>query len=210
MEHQICSEITRQLPFLLHGELSQEERRSVVDHLSACAQCQHAYERFHKTFELVKSYKEEPENFEAFNQTLFRRIQEGRATRAFVLKPSRFILRPAILTPILYICLVVLVVGLWRRFQEPVVLVSNDLSRELAVLDGLNEQVPGPAEEIVAEEALLLDDLLLVDAGKPSEEVEILRELEFLDQVGEEEGMEGQGANDLEQELLSIDEDAFS
>ena len=211
MKHQSCSDIAQELPFLLHGELSEKEKQLVLNHLSGCLNCQSAYEKLHKTFELAQSGRREPENFDAFNQALFHRIRQNRPNQVFILRPSRTILRPAVLVPVVSLCLILLAVGLWQRSQESTTLARKDPSTELALLDALEEQVPEVEEGNVTEEALLLDEMLLAEAAPPAQEIEILKELDLLEQLGEEEDLNsGQKGDDLEEELLSVDEEVAS
>ncbi len=208
MKNRTCSNIEKQLPLLLHDELSKEGKHQVAEHLSGCRSCQNAYEKLHKTFELVRGFKREPEDFEAFNQALFRRIRESRPSQAFVLRPARWGVRPAILVPVVSICLLLLAIGFWQHSQGSLKLAKAEVSlEELSVLETLEEGVPEVEGELLEEEILSQDEMLLVEAIEPPQgEAELLKELELLEQLEEGEDIR-EGTGDLEEELLLTDEE---
>lgn len=211
MAHQTCSSMRQQLPFLLHGELSEEKRGSVWNHLSQCPRCKSEYEKLHKTFELVQSVKREPENFNAFNQTLFRRIRFLRPDRTVVVKPIPVLFRPGVLVPVLSLCAVFLTIGVLRHQGSLQLAKEKSSLQELALLEELWEEAPElEGGNFVEEEIFLLDEMLLAEAVASPHEEALLKELELLEELGEGEEVVGEeGEADLEEELLFVDGEAL-
>ena len=209
MERHTCSAIARQLPLLVQDELSEEEKRLTLNHLSGCSRCQNAYEKLHRIFGLVENWKTEPETFEAFNRTLFERIRGNRLSQMFVLRPARRILRPAVLAPIVSLCLILLTIGVWQKTQEIRLAKAESSLNELSVLESLGEEVPEADEELLEEEIFSQDEMLLAEATDAPQGENLLQELELLEQVGETEDIRGDSQEELEEELLLTDQEVL-
>ena len=218
MGRHICSAIAKQLPLLVQDELSEEEKRLTLTHLSECSRCQNAYEKLHRTFGLVQSWKTEPETFEAFNRTLFERIRGNRLSQMFVLRPAlagnlgrpgpaRRILRPAVLAPVVSLCLILLTIGVWQKTQQIRLAKAESSLNELSLLETLGEEIPEADEELLEEEVLSQDEILLVEATEAPRGEDLLQELELLEQIGEAEGVRDDSQEELEEEFLLTDQE---
>jgi len=206
MKQQNCGDVLRELPFLLQDELSAEAKRTVRTHLDGCAACRRAYERLHKTFEVVQAGKSEPEDFEAFNRSLFQRLKEGRLSRTYLLKPIFPFLRPALLVPVTVGCLMLLSVGLWQRSQGEGAWTRRETPTAVVLLEALDEDLPEVEEETLTEELVLLDELLLASAESSPQETDVQKELEVLERLDEEEEFDEEDET-LEEELLLSDQE---
>lgn len=202
MKRHTCSAVAKQLPLLLQNELPEEEKRRTLAHLSDCSRCQKAHEKLHRTLELVQTWKTEPENFEAFNQTLFQRIRESRPNRAFVLRPARRIVWSAVLVPTVSFCLLLLAIGVWQKVEEVHLAKAEATLNELSLLDNLEEEVPEVETEFLEEELLSQDEMLLAEATLSPPKEDLLEELELLEQAGEAEGLRDDFPEELEENFF--------
>lgn len=203
-----CSEILLDLPLLLHEELVGEEKRGVMDHLSGCTGCRQAYEALHRTFDLVRATQREPEDFEAFNRTLFQRLREAQPSRSFLLKPWPKRFPSTILVPVVTASLLLLVAGVWLKGVKggrSAELAVKEIETHLVALAMIEEELP-QVDALLEAEAILLDEMtLLAEAEEVSDPLSaLLEELEILEGVGEWEGSVSE--EELEEELLLSDE----
>ena len=213
----LCQEFQAQLMEYLDEDLNHEKDSLIQTHLDHCATCAKRAEEI-KQLRSVRSkiaILPEASFFEEMRQNLFEKIRSHRSSKEVVFEPTprkRWvpILVPATAALVLFIGIRVIL----PRYQEYAM--KRDLT-DLALIE--ESEKPGSVEiysdekTSLEEELALMDDQPLVLAevkNRESSEASIQEEIEILNALGEGDALdENGGAEELEEEMTSFDEEAL-